>query len=152
MLHEGARAPEFTLPDEANRDVSLTSLLNRGPLVLYFYPADFTLVCTRQACAMRDLYGELQGHGLTLAGISPQSPESHAAFRDRYGLPFTLLSDPEKTVIKMYDVNGPLGIGVRRATYLIDPARVIRGALLADFRVSAHEAFVRQALSLGRAS
>ena len=80
--------------------------------------------------------------------MSPQSPETHSKFREKYQLPFTLLSDPDKVVAKMYDVNGPLGIGVRRATYLIDQARRIRSAVLADFRIGLHEEFVRKAIAL----
>jgi len=148
MLGVGARAPEFTLPDQDEREVSLTTLLNRGPLILYFYPADFTTICTKEACAFRDLHDEIQKTGLTIAGVSPQTPESHRRFRERYKLPFTLLSDVDKAVVKMYDVNGPLGIGVRRGTYLIDPARNIRGAVLADFRVAAHEDFIGKALAV----
>ena|SRR5579863_8860041 len=148
MLAIGARAPEFTLPDQDERNISLTTLLNQGQLILYFYPADFTLGCTREACMLRDLHKEIQRAGLCVAGISPQSPTSHREFRQRYTLPFILLSDVEKFVIKMYDVNGPLGFGVRRATYLIDQARLIRGAVLADFRIAQHEEFVRKATAL----
>ena len=72
MLKPGSRAPEFTLPDQEGRDTSLTALLNRGPLILYFYPADFTPGCTRQACAIRDLHFEILRAGLTIAGVSPQ--------------------------------------------------------------------------------
>jgi peroxiredoxin Q/BCP len=85
---------------------------------------------------------------LRVVGVSPQQPESHRRFRDKYTLPFTLLSDPDKTVIRMYDVNGPLGIGVRRATYLVDQARMIQDAVLADFRIGRHEEFVRNAVAL----
>jgi peroxiredoxin Q/BCP len=148
MLGVGERAPEFTLADQDDRDVPLTSLLNSGALILYFYPADFTPGCTKEACLLRDLHGELRKAGLNVVGVSPQSTESHRRFRDKYQLPFRLLSDPEKAVIRMYDVNGPLGLGVRRATFLIDPGRTIRGALLADFRIAEHEAFVRKALAL----
>ena len=148
MLAMGGRAPEFTLPDQDDRNVSLTTLLNRGPLILYFYPADFTPGCTREACMMRDLHSEILRVGLSVAGVSPQPPERHREFREKYSLPFTLLSDLEKFVIKMYDVNGPLGIGVRRATYLIEQARQIRGAVLADFRISQHEEFIRKATAL----
>jgi thioredoxin-dependent peroxiredoxin len=148
MLAIGSRAPEFTLPDQDDRNVSLSTLLNRGPLILYFYPADFTPGCTREACMMRDLHDEILSVGLSVAGVSPQSPERHREFRDKYKLPFTLLSDVEKFVIKMYDVNGLLGLGVRRATYLIDQARQIRSAVLADFRISQHEDFVRKATAL----
>jgi peroxiredoxin Q/BCP len=148
MLPIGSRAPEFTLPDQDDHTVSLTTLLNRGPLILYFYPADFTPGCTREACMLRDLHSEILRVGLGVAGVSPQSPERHKEFRDEYHLPFVLLSDVEKFVIKMYDVNGPLGFGVRRATYLIDQARQIRSAVLADFRISQHEDFVRKATLL----
>ena len=148
MLTEGDRAPEFTLPDDTGRDRSLTDFLNLGATILYFYPADFTPGCTRQACAMRDLQADIQNANLRVVGISPQSPESHAKFRAKYNLPFALLSDVDKAVIKMYGVNGPLGIGVRRATYLVDGSRRIRDSVLADFRISRHEEFVRKAILL----
>src|ERR1039457_4638254 len=147
MLKVGTRAPEFTLPDQDGRDMSLSTLLNRGPLILYFYPADFTPGCTRQACSIRDLHAEMLRIRLTVAGISPQQPERHRAFRQRYQLPFTLLSDPGKSVIQMYDVDGPFGLGVRRARFLIDPARSLHGVVLADFRIGKHAAFIRRALA-----
>jgi thioredoxin-dependent peroxiredoxin len=148
MLALGSRAPEFTLPDHDGRDTSLSTLLNRGPVIIYFYPADFTTGCTRQACSIRDLYTEVLRVGLTVVGISPQKSTRHLQFRERYKLPFTLLSDVDKSVIKMYDVDGPLGFGVRRATFLIDPARFIRGAMLADFRISQHANFILRALAM----
>jgi peroxiredoxin Q/BCP len=148
MLAIGARAPEFTLPDAQGQPVSLSNLLSHGPLVLYFYPADFTPGCTREACQLRDLQPDVDAAGLVVAGISPQSPESHRAFRERYKLAFTLLSDVDKEVIRMYDVQGPLGLGVRRATFLIDQARRIQDAVLADLRIARHEAFVRKAVAL----
>ena len=148
MLAMGGRAPEFTLPDQTEQSVSLSTLLRHGPLILYFYPADFTTGCTREACALRDLYGEILQAGLDVAGVSPQDPASHRAFREKHQLPFTLLSDVDKAVIRMYDVNGPLGFGVRRATYLVDQARYIRAAVLAHFRIAAHEDFARKAIAM----
>jgi thioredoxin-dependent peroxiredoxin len=152
MLKAGERAPEFTLPDETGKDRSLTELLNTGAIVLYFYPADFTPGCTRQACSLRDLHDEVQKAGLVVVGISPQSTESHARFRDKYNLPFILLSDAHKAVIKMYGVNGPLSIGVRRASFLIDGGRRIRDAVLADFMIARHTDFVRKAVALRAAN
>src|SRR5277367_5374736 len=152
MIKTDERAPEFTLPDEAGKDRSLTELLSVGAIVLYFYPADFTPGCTRQACVLRDLNDEVQRAGLRVVGISPQSPESHAKFRAKYNLPFVLLSDQHKAVIKMYAVNGPLGIGVRRASYLIDGGRRIRDSVLADFRIGRHADFVRKAIMLRAAN
>jgi peroxiredoxin Q/BCP len=148
MLEIGGRAPEFTLPDHTGQVVSLSTMLRPGPLILYFYPADFTPGCTREACTIRDLHTAIQGAGLDVAGVSPQTPESHHKFREKYQLPFTLLSDTEKVVIRMYDVVGPLGFGVRRATYLIDQSRKIRSAVLADFRIALHEDFIRKAVAL----
>jgi len=148
MLAIGARAPEFTLQDADGQATSLSNLLRDGPLILYFYPADFTPGCTREACQIRDLHMELQEAGLKVAGVSPQSPSSHRAFREKYKLPFTLLADPDRFVIKMYGVRGPLGFGVRRATFLIDQARYIQDAVVADFRIGEHEAFVRKAVAL----
>ncbi|MBV8854149.1 MAG: peroxiredoxin [Sinobacteraceae bacterium] len=148
MLAIGTRAPEFTLPDQDNRQVSLSNLLNIGPLILYFYPADFTAGCTREACMLRDLHAEIVSSGLNVAGVSPQPPKRHREFRQKYGLPFTLLADRAKEVIRMYEVNGPLGFGVRRATYLIDPTRTIRSAVLADFRIGRHQEFVQKATAL----
>src|ERR1700722_3270416 len=148
MIKTDERAPEFTLPDETGKDRSLTELLSAGAIILYFYPADFTPGCTRQACVLRDLHSEIERAGLRVVGISPQSPQTHAKFRAKYQLPFVLLSDEHKTVIKMYGVNGPLGIGVRRASYLIDGGRRIRDMVLADFRIGRHADFVRKAVML----
>jgi peroxiredoxin Q/BCP len=148
MIKVGERAPEFTLPDETGKDRSLTELLSVGAIVLYFYPADFTPGCTRQACILRDIHAEIESAGLRVVGISPQNPESHAKFKAKYQLPFVLLSDEQKTVINMYGVNGPLGLGVRRATYLIDASRRVRDAVQADFKIARHENFVRKAIML----
>jgi thioredoxin-dependent peroxiredoxin len=148
MLKVGERAPEFTLPDDEGKDRSLTDFLNSGATVLYFYPADFTPGCTRQACALRDLQTDIINAKLRVVGISPQSPESHAKFRAKYQLPFTLLSDEDREVIKMYGVNGPLGVGVRRATFLIDGSRRIQDVILADFKIGRHSDFVRKAIMM----
>jgi peroxiredoxin Q/BCP len=136
------------LPDQDGQSLSLSTLLRAGPLILYFYPADFTPGCTREACTIRDLHDDIAQAGLNVAGVSPQSPESHRKFRAKYQLPYTLLSDADKFVIRMYDVQGPLGFAVRRGTYLIDQARYIRSAILADFRISKHEEFIRKAVAL----
>jgi len=152
MIKAGERAPEFTLPDETATDRSLTELLSAGAIVLYFYPADFTPGCTRQACMLRDLQLDIAQAGLRVVGISPQSPQTHAKFKAKYNLPFVLLSDEQKTVIKMYGVNGPLGLGVRRATYLVDASRRIRDAVLADFMIGRHADFIRKAIMLRAAN
>ena len=102
-----------------------------------------------KSCRMlRDLHGEIERAGLRVVGVSPQGPQSHAKSKAKHQLPFVLLSDEHKTVVKMYGVNGPLGIGVRRATFLIDGSRRIRDAVLADFRIGRHADFVRKAVML----
>lgn len=148
MLQTGVKAPEFTLPDERGIDISLASLLCDGPMILYFYPADFTPFCTREACSIRDMHDDIVSAGIRIAGISPQAGASHLRFKERYELPFQLLSDPEKRVVRMYDVDGPFGVRIRRATYLIAKDATIEAALLADFKVSRHEEFIRKAIEL----
>ena len=147
MLAKGALAPDFELPDQDGRKRRLGDLLGGRPLILYFYPADFTPGCTREACDLRDLHTRILSAGLQVVGVSPQSPESHRQFRDEHSLPFVLLSDEDKVAIKAFGVDGPLGIGVRRATFLIDGKRRIVDAVLADLRISRHQEFVQQAIA-----
>lgn len=148
MLKAGAKAPEFVLQNDQGEETSLTDLLRKGPLILYFYPADFTPGCTKEACSIRDLHDDLVAVGLTVAGISPQDVDSHARFREEYDLPFVLLSDPDKVAIKMYDVDGPLGIGVRRATFLVTQGRKIQDAVMADVMIGRHKEFIEKAIVL----
>jgi peroxiredoxin Q/BCP len=148
MLKAGTKAPKFTLPNDRGGKTSLADLLSDGPLILYFYPADFTPGCTKEACSIRDIHNDIQSVGLQVAGISPQSTESHERFRDEYELPFTLLSDPDKSVIRKYDVDGPFGVGVRRATFLINRDGTIQDAVLADVRIGLHTEFIEKAIAL----
>jgi thioredoxin-dependent peroxiredoxin len=148
MLKTGGVAPEFILPDETGVEVSLTQLLQVGPLVLYFYPADFTPGCTKEACSIRDIHNDIVSVGLQVVGISPQDAESHKRFREQHKLPFRLLSDPEKVAIKMYDVDGPFGVGVRRVTYLINQGKKIQAAVQADILVGRHTEFIQKAIML----
>lgn len=147
MLKAGDRAPNFTLTDQDGRELSLAQLLGEGPVVLYFYPADFTPGCTKEACTIRDMHDEIAAAGMRVVGVAPQDAASHARFRDKHGLPFTLLADPDKAAIKAYGVDGPLGIGVRRATFLVGADGVIRDAVLADIRIGRHEEFIRAAIA-----
>ncbi len=149
MLAPGTRAPDFTLPDHEGQDVTLSTLLSEGPLILYFYPADFTPGCTREACSLRDLNDDLVAANLRVVGVSPQDSASHARFREQHKLPFTLLADTNKQAAGLYDVKGPLGLIVRRATYLNNAEGVIEDAVLADLSVDRHEAFVKRAIEAG---
>jgi peroxiredoxin Q/BCP len=150
MLRIGRLAPEFSLPDHEGNLVSLTELLAKGPLILFFYPGDFTPICTREACMLRDIHAELAEAGLQVVGISPDESSKHAAFKEKHALPYTLLADPERRTIELYDVEGFLG--VRRATFLIGRDGYVRDALLADLRVGRHETFARKAIALAHSS
>lgn len=152
MLTVGSRAPEFVLQNNRGNDVSLSDLLVKGPLILYFYPADFTPGCTKEACSIRDIHTDIQTVGLKVVGISPQDAETHKRFRTEHNLPFDLLCDPEKVAINMYDVDGPLGFGVRRVTYLINQDRIIQDALQADLRIGKHTEFIQKAIMLREAA
>lgn len=152
MLKTGDTAPEFILPDQDGNDVALSELLQDGPVILYFYPADFTVGCTKEACAFRDIHDDIIGVGLRIIGISPQDGESHQRFRDENDLPFTLLSDEEKVATKMYDVDGPFGIGVRRVTYIVSQGKKIEAVLQADVLINKHKEFVSKAIILREAA
>ncbi len=89
MLKPGDVAPEFILSDENGDEVTLSQLLQPGPIILYFYPADFTPGCTREACEIRDIYDDILSVGLRVVGVSPQDEQSHVKFKEQHNLPFT---------------------------------------------------------------
>ena len=151
MLNTGDKAPEFALNNQEGIETSLSGLLQNGPLILYFYPADFTPGCTKEACAIRDIHTDIQSVGLQVVGISPQNENSHSRFREEHNLPFALLSDPEKVAIKIFDVDGPFGVGVRRATFLIGQDGSIKDAMMADVRIGRHKEFIEKAVMLREA-
>jgi thioredoxin-dependent peroxiredoxin len=152
MLANGQKAPEFDLADQDGRKHTLKALLKDGPLILYFYPADFTPGCTKEACSFRDLHQDLLKAKLRVVGVSPQDVESHRRFADKHGLNFPLLADLDKKAVKAYDLDGPLGLGVRRGTYLIGTDGKIQDSVLADLRIGSHEAFVKKAIEAGARS
>ncbi|NJN51230.1 MAG: peroxiredoxin [Gammaproteobacteria bacterium] len=147
MLKAGDCAPAFELPDQDGKAVTLDGLLAQGELILYFYPADFTPVCTREACEFRDRFEDLAAVQVQIVGVSPQSAKSHQQFRSSFSLPFPLLCDEGKTVIDAFGVNGPLGFGVRRATYLIGVDRTIRSRVVADIFLGSHMDLIRQVIA-----
>ena len=130
MLEIGTQAPEFSLPDQ-NGDMRSLSDFRGTKVVLYFYPRDMTAGCTKQACAFGELYPQFQEKGAVVIGVSKDSVASHKRFKEKYGLPFTLLSDTDKEVLQAYDVwkekklYGKVSMGVVRTTYLIDEQGVI---------------------------
>ncbi len=133
MLAIGTKAPEFTLPDQNGEMKSLSDYKGQK-VILYFYPKDMTSGCTKQACAFSELYPQFREKGAVVLGVSKDSVASHKRFEEKYGLPFVLLSDTERTVIEAYDVwkekklYGKVSYGVVRTTYLIDEDGVIERA------------------------
>ena len=148
MLKAGQKAPDFVLENDKGEEVSLTGLLKNGPLILYFYPADFTPGCTAEACSIRDIHSDIQSVGLQVAGVSPQDADSHKRFREKHDLPFELLCDPDKVAVKLYDVDGPFGVGLRRTTFLIGQDQKIHDVVQADLRIGRHEEFIQNAIAL----
>tara|TARA_B100000700_G_scaffold294512_1_gene356563 strand:+ start:241 stop:744 length:504 start_codon:yes stop_codon:yes gene_type:complete len=148
MLKAGDIAPEFILPNENGKEVALTRRLQDSAVILYFYPADFSPGCTKESCAIRDIHDEILSAGLEVIGISPQDEERHRRFKEKHDLPFTLISDPNKIAIRMYDANGPMGFGVRRITYLVGQDQRIQGAVCADLKITKHDEFIKQAIML----
>lgn len=133
MLAIGTKAPEITLPDQNGEMRSLSDYKGQK-VILYFYPKDMTSGCTKQACAFSELYPQFREKGAVILGVSKDSVASHKRFEEKYGLPFVLLSDTERTVIEAYDVwkekklYGKVSYGVVRTTYLIDEDGVIEKA------------------------
>ena len=124
-LAEGDAAPEFSLPDSTGKQVSLSDFRGRTVLV-YFYPAAGTPGCTKQACGIRDNYDAFGERGAVVLGISPDDESSHVKFKQKYGLPFTLLADPDHKVADQYGVWGERSLygkkymGIERSTFVID--------------------------------
>jgi len=125
MIETGKKAPEFALPDQSGKTHRLSDYRGKR-VVLYFYPKDDTSGCTREACSFRDSFLKFTEAGIEVLGVSADDADSHAKFREKYGLPFTLLSDPEKKVVKNYGVwveknnYGKKYWGISRTTFLID--------------------------------
>ncbi len=119
MITVGNKVPDFSLPDQDGHMHSLTDYVGKY-ILLYFYPKDDTPGCTKEACAIRDLYQDFETNTIKVLGVSADSPESHTKFRKKYSLPFTLLSDQKKEVITEYDA-----VTTKRISYLIGPDRIV---------------------------
>jgi thioredoxin-dependent peroxiredoxin len=134
-VDEGHPAPDFTLLTETGEPLTLSDLHGRA-VVLYFYPKDDTPGCTKQACGLRDVYGEIRERGATVLGVSPDTVASHVEFKEKYGLPFTLLADPEHQVAELYgvwvekDAYGKKSMGINRSTFVIDAEGNVAEAML----------------------
>ena len=151
MPNAGDLAPDFTLATDTGAPLTLSALRGR-PVVLYFYPADDTETCTKEACAFRDAFPRFDTLGATVLGVSPDGVKSHARFRQKYALPFTLLADPDHAVAEAYGAWGEKSLfgrrylGVLRTTFVIDAhGRVAR--VFEKVRVADHAAEVAAAVA-----
>ena len=136
MLEIGTKAPDFTLPDQNGKTHSLGDYKGKK-VILYFYPKDNTSGCSKQACGFAELYPQFTEKGAVVLGVSRDTVASHKKFEQNYGLPFTLLSDTERTVTETYGAwgekknYGKVSMGVVRTTYLIDENGIIVKAMSA---------------------
>jgi peroxiredoxin Q/BCP len=130
-LKEGSKAPAFKGKDQDGKTVSLADFKGQK-VVLYFYPQDDTPTCTVQACNLRDNFSLLKKNGFIVLGVSPDEEKKHKKFEAKYDLPFTLLADPEHTIIDKYEVwgekqlYGKKYLGLHRTTFLIDEKGIIK--------------------------
>ena len=150
-LEAGAAAPPFTLPDQDGTPVSLEDFKGNRVLV-YFYPADDTPGCTKEACGFRDQYEDLKAAGAEVIGVSSDAEASHEKFKSKYDLPFTLLADTDHSVADAYGVWGEKSyagktyMGVKRSTFVIDAEGTLAKAFH-DVKPAEHADQVLEALS-----
>lgn len=146
-LRVGQKAPDFDVTSSAGRRVRLADFAGKKNVVLYFYPADFTMVCTRETCGFRDSYEELANSDTEVIGVSVDSDASHERFAKEHNVPFALVSDEQRSLAKTYDTLGFISnlIGkTARITYVIDKSGHIAGVFDARFRANAHIDGVRE--------
>jgi peroxiredoxin Q/BCP len=137
-IQVGDKAPDFTLPSQADEAVRLSDRLGERVVVLYFYPKDETPGCTKEACAFRDSYQVFTEAGAEVIGVSSDSTGKHAAFAGHHDLPFTLLSDEGGQVRKSYAVPSTLGILPGRVTYVIDRTGTVRHVFSSQTNIGRH--------------
>ena len=153
-IEEGKAAPPFTLKDASGNKVSLKDFKGKD-VVVYFYPKDDTPGCTKEACGFRDLWSQIQDLGAVVLGVSPDDGTSHVKFAGKYNLPFTLLSDPEHSVMEKYsawgekNMYGKQTMGVIRSTVWVGPDGKVKKHWKKVPKAEAHPAHVLQALTAG---
>jgi peroxiredoxin Q/BCP len=148
-VHVGTKAPDFTLPTQTGGLVSLGDYLGK-PVVLFFYPKDDTLGCTREVCAFRDNFEQFEKLDAEVMGISSDSVESHRDFAEQHKLPFTLLSDEGGKVRRRYGVPNTLGLFPGRVTYVIDEEGIVRHIFTSQLGVEKHVEEALEALDAVR--
>lgn len=145
-IQVGDTAPDFTLPKQDGTPVHLKALLEKGPVVLYFYPKDETYGCTKEACSFRDAYEDFTGAGAEVVGVSSDSSASHAGFASKHKLPFILLADEKGDLRRQYGVSRSMfGLLPGRVTYVIDQKGVVRHLFDSQLQATRH---VQEALGI----
>ena len=134
----GDQAPDFTLISQTGESVTLSDLIGKKNVVLYFYPKDKSKGCTRQACEFRDKYEAFTDLGAEVIGISSDDTKSHVSFADEYNLPFILLSDEKNKVRNLFGVKSTLGVISGRVTYVIDKKGIVRHIFSSQFQPKKH--------------
>jgi peroxiredoxin Q/BCP len=147
VLSVGDKAPDFEGIDQFGKKWTLDELVKDRSIVLYFYPKDFTPVCTKEACLFRDAHEELAKGGISVVGISMDDAESHARFAEQHRLPFPLLSDPDKRIANAYGARQLLGLFAKRVTYVIDREKRVRGAFHHELSAQRHLDDVRRVVA-----
>ncbi|OWP56526.1 MAG: peroxiredoxin [Thermoplasmatales archaeon B_DKE] len=144
----GEKAPDFKAVSDTGSSITLSDALKDGPVVLYFYPKDETPGCTTEACTFRDRWDDIKKLGATILGVSSDSLESHKKFKEKRNLPFTLLSDPDKSIRKLYGATG--AILPPRITFVIDTDGTIRHVYNSQLNARNHAVEAINALNLIR--
>jgi thioredoxin-dependent peroxiredoxin len=134
----GDQAPDFTLPSQTGDNVTLSEYRGRKNVVLYFYPKDETIGCTKEACAFRDSYDGFTQLGAEVLGVSGQSVESHKGFASHHGLPFLLLADVDNKVRHLFGVPANMGFIPGRVTYIIDKQDIVRHIFNSQYQPEKH--------------
>jgi len=142
----GEKAPLFTLPDQDGKLVHLQDYIGKCPLVVFFYPADFSRNCTREVCAFRDNYELFQAAGAEVIGISRGTQDSHQSFHARFYLPYILLNDADDTVRRLWGVPKAFGILTGRVTYVLDYKGIVRNRYAAQTDINGHIKMVQHTL------
>jgi peroxiredoxin Q/BCP len=148
-LRVGEKAPEFDVVSSSGKSLKLSDFAGKKNVVLYFYPGDFTPICTKETCGFRDMMGDLESADTEVIGVSVDSDESHKKFADEYNIPFELVSDKDRDLAKAYGATSLLRniLGkAARITYLIDKKGEIAGIFPGELSASKHVDGVREAM------
>lgn len=138
VVQVGDKAPDFTLPSQMDDNVTLSEYFGKKNIVLYFYPKDESVGCTKEACSFRDSYEQLTALDAEVLGISGQGVASHKSFATHYGLPFILLADTDNKVRKLYGVPSTMGVIPGRVTYIIDKKGIVRHIFSSQTQTQRH--------------